>query len=51
MNTPMKQLLNMKETMELLSVSATTLRKWDKEGVLVPVKTNGGHRRYDVETL
>ena len=51
MNTPMKQLLNMKETMELLSVSATTLRKWDKEGVLVPVKTNGGHRRYDVEML
>lgn len=47
----MKQLLNLKETMKFLSVSSSTLRKWDKDGVLIPIRTSGGHRRYDIRTL
>lgn len=47
----MKQLLTIKETSEYLSVSPQTLRNWDKNGTLVPIKTTGGHRRYDIETL
>jgi putative resolvase len=30
-----------------LGVSINTLRRWDKEGILVPDKTPSGHRRYD----
>lgn len=34
-----------------LGVSINTLRRWDKEGFLIPEKTPSGHRRYDVEKL
>lgn len=44
-------LLNIKEAAAFLNVHPDTLRRWDKEGKLVPVKTDGGHRRYQQEVL
>jgi len=44
-------LLNIKEASEYLNVHPDTLRRWDKEEKLVPVKTDGGHRRYQQEVL
>jgi len=44
-------LLNIKEASEYLNVHPDTLRRWDKEGKLIPVKTEGGHRRYQQEVL
>jgi len=34
-----------------LGVSASTLRRWEASGKLVPVRTQGGQRRYDLATL
>lgn len=47
----MSNLLNIKEASKYLNVHPDTLRRWDREGKLVPVKTDGGHRRYQQETL
>ena len=44
-------LLNIKEASEYLNISQETLRNWDKSGKLPPIKTVGGHRRYQKETL
>ena len=36
----------------ILGVSITTLRRWDKSEYLVPkYRTNGGHRRYDMQDI
>lgn len=32
-----------------ISTAAETLRDWDRNGTLVPVKTPGNHRRYKIE--
>jgi len=40
------KLLSMAETCSLLNVSQETLRNWDADGTLKPVRTKGGHRRY-----
>jgi len=34
-----------------LGVSASTLRRWEASGKLVPSRTQGGQRRYDLATL
>lgn len=47
----MEKLLNLKETMEFLHVSKSSLHRWDKEGKLIPLKTTGGHRRYRLKDL
>ena len=47
----MKKLVSIQEASKILGVSIPTLRRWDKEGRLVPEKTEGGHRRYDVSKL
>ena len=47
----MGRLLNIKDTASYLNVSQDTLRKWDKANKLKPLKTAGGHRRYDTDTL
>ena len=36
---------------ELLGVSITTLRRWESEGKLIPERTAGGQRRYDLAKL
>jgi len=45
--------LSVREVGEKLSVSASTLRFWEKEleGVIVPLRTKGGQRRYTLEHL
>jgi putative resolvase len=40
------RLLNLNETSQKLSVTKKTLRVWDEEGKLKPIRTKGGHRRY-----
>ena len=36
----------------LIGVCPATLRRWEREGLLIPdMKTKGGHRRYKVENL
>lgn len=47
----MGRLLSIKDTASYLNVSQDTLRKWDKADKLKPLKTAGGHRRYDTNTL
>lgn len=42
----MEKLLNLKEAMEYLHVSKSTMHRWDREKMLVAVRTSGGHRRY-----
>lgn len=49
-----QKLLSIGKTAEILGVHIDTLREWDKEGKLTPVKTFGNHRRYklsDIETI
>lgn len=36
---------------QALGVSATTLRRWEASGKLVPARTAGGQRRYDLAAL
>ena len=47
----MGRLLRIKDIASYLNVSQDTLRKWDKANKLKPLKTAGGHRRYDTDTL
>ena len=47
----MGRLLSIKDTASYLNVSQDTLRKWDKANKLKPLKTAGGHRRHDTDTL
>ena len=47
----MGKLLKIKDAAEYLNVSQDTLRKWDADGKLKPLKTVGGHRRYDTDDL
>lgn len=40
-----------KEASDILGVSISTLRRWEKEGKITSSKTSGGHRRYSIEDL
>ena len=33
---------------KILGVSKTSLRRWEKSGKLIPIRTSGGHRRYEL---
>ena len=46
-----QQLLTIKQTSDLLGVTTTTLRDWDKSGKLTPIRTKGGHRRYRLSDI
>lgn len=39
------------EFASLIGVSISTLRNWDKKGILKPIKLASGHRRYTEEQL
>lgn len=43
--------LTSSEAAKLKGVSASTLRRWEVEGKLVPERTANGHRRYDLAQL
>ena len=48
----MKKMLTIGEAADVLGVSTTTLRNWDKKGLLKPDElTKGGDRRYKLESL
>jgi len=47
----MSKLLTLKQASEYLNVSKETLRRWGKSGILIPITTTGGHRRYQQEQL
>ena len=47
----MDKLLTLTEVADLLSVSKETLRRWDKNGKLKPVRLPSSHRRYSKESL
>lgn len=47
----MGKLLKIRDAADYLNVSQDTLRKWDKSNKLKPLKTAGGHRRYDTDSL
>lgn len=42
---------NIKQFAELIGTTTTTLRNWDKEGKLKPIRLASGHRRYTEEQL
>jgi putative resolvase len=49
-----QKLVSIGKAADILGVHTDTLREWDKENKLVPVKTLGNHRRYrlaDIESL
>lgn len=43
--------ITIKKASELLGVATTTLRRWEREGKIMPERTVGGHRRYDINRL
>lgn len=43
--------LPINEASDLLGVSISTLRRWEKQGKLVSERTEGGHRRYNKNSL
>ena len=45
------KLITAKEAAKYLRISLFTLARIEKEGLLVPFRTPGGHRRYSVEML
>lgn len=45
------KLLSIGKTADILGVHIDTLREWDKEGKLIPVKTFGNHRRYKMSDI
>jgi predicted site-specific integrase-resolvase len=47
----MERYVGIGEAAEVLGVSVTTLRRWDKAGRLKPEKTPSGHRRYALSKL
>jgi excisionase family DNA binding protein len=46
-----RMLLTAKEAAAYLRVSLFTLRKIEQQGLLVPYRTPGGHRRYSLDML
>lgn len=47
----MSKLVSIRVAAKALGVSASTLRRWEASGRLVPVRTEGGQRRYDLAAL
>lgn len=43
--------LSISEAAKVKGVSASTLRRWEVEGRLIPERTANGHRRYDLAQL
>jgi len=44
-------LINLNEMCKELSVSKSTLRRWEKEGKIKSIRTSGGHRRYQLDVV
>ncbi len=46
-----KVVLKAREAAEYLRVSLFTLNRIERQGLLTPIRTPGGHRRYTLEML
>lgn len=42
---------SIQQTSELLGIPIQKLRRWDEQGVLVALRTDGGHRRYSRDVI
>ncbi len=51
MNSSRLRLLTSRKAAEYLGISLTTLNRVEKEGLIVPLRTYGGHRRYTFNML
>jgi len=47
----MERLVTISQAAKILGVSEMTLRRWDEAGKLVSIRTEGGHRRYDISKI
>ncbi len=47
----MSKLVSISMAAEALGVSTSTLRRWEASGRLIPARTEGGQRRYDLTAL
>lgn len=47
----MDKLLSIKKVSEILDVHIDTLRRWDNDGKLKAVRTEGGHRKYKLSDV
>jgi excisionase family DNA binding protein len=47
----MNNLITIREASDLLGVSIKTLRRWEQQGKIAPIRTRGGHRRFRPEDL
>ena len=47
----MNRLCTINEAAKALGVSISTMRRWEQEGKIMPERTTGGHRRYDLAKL
>ena len=47
----MDKLVSIGKAAKILGVSEITLRRWDEAGKLTSVRTEGGHRRYDISKI
>ena len=47
----MDKLVTITEASKILGVCATTLRRWERDGKLVPIRTPGNQRRYSLHAL
>jgi excisionase family DNA binding protein len=46
-----KRVLTAKESADYLRISTFTLRKIERQGLIIPYRTPGGHRRYSLDML
>lgn len=47
----MSKLISISQTAKILGVSKDTLRRWEEEGKITSVRTEGNHRRYDISKI
>jgi len=47
----MNKLISISQTAKILGVSKDTLRRWEEEGKITSVRTEGNHRRYDISKI
>lgn len=47
----MEKLMTIQEVADVLHVTATTLRRWEKNGKIKPIRTFGNHRRYKLSDI
>jgi diguanylate cyclase (GGDEF)-like protein/PAS domain S-box-containing protein/excisionase family DNA binding protein len=49
--TELEHSYTIEQTSQLLGISAQKLRRWDEQGILGALRTEGGHRRYPREVV